>query len=75
MVSSKVTIEDIRNIGYGGKLIVRLPDYAACVSAKNLVSHVRKMYPREDGKYYFCSVDSKTNTVEISVIDVLEKKQ
>lgn len=73
MVSSKVTIEDIRNIGYGGKLRVQLPDYAACVSAKNLVSHVRKMYPREDGKYYFCSVDSKNNTVEISVIDAPEK--
>lgn len=70
MVASKVTIEDIRNIGYGGKLKVELPDYAACVSAKNLVSHVRKMYPREDGKYYKASVDSKNNTIEISVIDM-----
>ena len=69
MVASKISVEDIKNIGYGGKLKVELPDYAACVSAKNLVSHVRKMYPREDGKYYFCSVDSKKNTVEISVID------
>lgn len=73
MVSSKITIEDIRNIGYGGKLKVELPDYAACASAKNLVSHVRRMYPREDGKYYFCSVDSKTNTVEISVIDAPDR--
>lgn len=70
MVASKVTIEDIRNIGYGGKLKVELPDYAACVSAKQLVSHVRKRYPREDGKYYYASVDSKTNTIEISVIDM-----
>ena len=69
MVANKVTIEDIRNIGYGGKLKVELPDYAACVSAKNLVSHVRKMYPRNDGKYYKTSIDSKTNTIEISVID------
>lgn len=73
MVSSKVTIEDIRNIGYGGKLKVELPDYAACMSAKNLVSHVRRMYPREDGKYYKASVDSKTNTIEISVIDMPSK--
>lgn len=73
MVASKISVEDIKNIGYGGKLKVELPDYAACVSAKNLVSHVRKMHPREDGKYYFCSVDSKTNTVEISVIDAPEK--
>lgn len=70
MVSSKVTIEDIRNIGYGGKLKVELPDYAACVSAKSLVYHVRRRYPREDGKYYSCSIDSKKNTVEISVIDM-----
>ena len=69
MVAEKVTIEDIRNIGYGGKLKVSLPNYAACVSAKNLVSHVRKMYPREDGKYYKASIDSKANTIEISVID------
>ena len=69
MVASKISVEDIKNIGYGGKLKVVLPDYAACVSAKNLVSHVRKMYPREDGKYYFCSIDTKSNTVEISVID------
>lgn len=69
MVANKVTIEDIRNIGYLGKLKVSLPDYAACVSAKNLVAHVRKMYPREDGKYYKASIDSKSNTIEISVID------
>lgn len=73
MIASKITVDDIKNIGYGGKLKVVLPDYAACVSAKNLVSHVRKMYPREDGKYYFASVDSKTNTIEISVIDKPEK--
>ena len=74
MVASKVTVEDIRNIGYGGKLKVELPDYAACVSAKSLVSHVRRMYPREDGKYYYCSIDSNTNSVEISVIDTPTKK-
>ena len=69
MVASKISVEDIKNIGYGGKLKVVLPDYAACVSAKNLVSHVRKMYPLPAGQRYFCSVDSKTFTVEISVVD------
>jgi len=73
MKAEKVTINDIRNIGYGGKLVAELPNYAACVSAKNLVVHVRKMYPREDGKYYKTSIDSKTNTIEISVVDMPEK--
>jgi hypothetical protein len=74
MVASKVTIDDIRNIGYGGKLKVELPDYAACASAKSLVYYVRRMYPREDGKYYYCTIDSATNTVEISVIDTPTEK-
>ena len=69
MVADKISTNDIQNIGSGGTLEVKMPDYKACMSAKNLVSHVRKMYPREDGKYYFCSVDSKKFTVEISVID------
>ena len=70
MTANKVTIEDIRNIGTGGKLKVSLPTYGACVSAKNLVTHVKKMYPREDGKGYKTSIDSKTNTIEITVIDM-----
>ena len=73
MVANKVTIEDILNIGSDGKLKVSLPTYNACVSAKNLVTHVKKAYPREDGKIYKTSIDSKTNTIEISVIDNLEK--
>ena len=47
---------------------MRLPNYAACVSAKNIVTYVKKAYPREDGLTYTCSIDCDTNTIVIKTI-------
>ncbi len=71
MVADKIGVDDVRRIGKGGSLSVRLPDYKACVSAKNIVTYVKKAYPREDGLTYTCSIDCETNTI---VIKTIEKK-
>jgi len=69
MVSDKISTNDIQNIGTYGKLEVTLPDYKACMSAKNLVTYTKNMYPREDGLTYTISIDRDTNTISISTID------
>ena len=71
MVADKISVDDIKRIGRDGSLSVRLPSYAACVSAKNIVTYVKKAYPREDGLTYTCSIDCDTNTI---VIKTIEKK-
>ena len=71
MVADKISVDDIKRIGRDGSLSVRLPSYAACVSAKNIVTYVKKAYPREDGLTYTCSIDCDTNTI---VIMTIEKK-
>ena len=71
MVADKISVDDIKRIGREGSLSVRLPSYAACVSAKNIVTYVKKAYPREDGLTYTCSIDCDTNTI---VIKTIEKK-
>ena len=71
MVADKISVDDIKRIGREGSLSVRLPSYAACVSAKNIVTYVKKAYPREDGLTYTCSIDCDTNTI---VIMTIEKK-
>ncbi|MBR5728595.1 MAG: hypothetical protein IKX61_00075 [Prevotella sp.] len=68
MVAEKLSTNDIRGIGVGGVLEVTLPDYKACMSAKNLVTYTKNMYPREDGMTYTCSIDSATNTISIKVV-------
>ncbi len=67
MKAETISVNDIRAIGVGGQLQVTMPDYKATVSARNLVSYVRKAYPREDGLTYKTSTDVKTNTITISV--------
>ena len=69
MVANKVGTEDILNIGAYGKLTVKLPNYAAVESAKNLVTRAKARYPRTDGMAYTTSVDKSTNTITISVVD------
>lgn len=69
MVASKVGTEDFQNIGLFGQLKVRLPDYAAVESVKNLVTRAKVRHPRADGMTYTCSVDKKTNTITIRVVD------
>ena len=49
MKASKIQVSDIRSIGVGGSITVELPNYLACVSAKNTVGYVKKAYPRADG--------------------------
>jgi hypothetical protein len=68
MVSSKVSTSDINNIGSFGKLVVTLPDYAACETAKNLVTRAKSRYPRQDGLTYTTSIDKATNTITIEVV-------
>ena len=69
MVSDKVSTSDIRNIGSYGSLVVTLPNYKSCMSAKNLVTYTKNMYPREDGLTYTMSIDRDTNTIVIRTID------
>ena len=68
MVANKVGTEDIINIGAFGKLIARLPDYAAVESVKNLVTRAKARHPRQDGLTYTTSVDKETNTITIEVV-------
>ncbi len=69
MIANKVSSSDIRGIGKYGILEVTLPDYKACMSAKNLVTYTKNMYPREDGLTYSCSINRDTNTISIRTID------
>lgn len=68
MKADKITVDDIRGIGTFGQLKVELPDFLATVSARNLVSYVRKAYKRDDGLDYATSTDVTTNTITISTI-------
>ena len=69
MVADKISTRDIRSIGKDGTLEVTLPNYRACVSAKNLVTYVKNMYPREDGQTYRISINRETSTITIKAID------
>lgn len=68
MIADKITTNDIQSIGTGGTLEVTLPDYKACMSAKNMVTYTRNMYPREDGMVYTCSINRDTHTITIKVV-------
>lgn len=69
MITEKISTNDIQRIGTNGTLEVTLPNYGACIAAKNLVSYTKKRYPREDGMTYTCSVDSDTCTIVIKVVE------
>ena len=68
MVAERISTNDIQSIGKGGTLEVTLPDYKACMSAKNLVTYTKNMYPREDGMTYTCSINRDTHTIVIKVV-------
>lgn len=68
MVAERISTNDIQSIGKGGTLEVTLPDYKACMSAKNLVTYTKNMYPREDGMTYTCSINRDTHTIIIKVV-------
>ena len=69
MVADKISTTDIQGMGAYGILEVTLPDYKACMSAKNLVTYTKNMYPRKDGLTYTCSIDRDTHTITIKVVD------
>lgn len=69
MIADKISSSDIRSIGKYGILEVTLPDYKACMSAKNLVTYTKNMYPREDGLTYSCSINRDTHTITIKTVD------
>lgn len=68
MVAERISTNDIQSIGKGGTLEVTLPSYKACMSAKNLVTYTKNMYPREDGMTYTCSINRDTHTIIIKVV-------
>ena len=69
MVADKISTTDVQSIGKYGTLEVTLPDYKACMSAKNIVTYTKNMYPREDGLTYTCSINRDTHTITIRVVD------
>lgn len=69
MVAERLSTNDIQSIGRNGTLEVTLPDYKACMSAKNLVTYTKNMYPREDGLTYTCSINRDTHTITIKVVE------
>jgi len=75
MTANKISTGDIQNIGKNGVLEVTLPDYKACMSAKNLVTYTKNMYPREDGMTYTVSINRNTNTIRIEVVSPEELKK
>lgn len=68
MTAARISTSDIRGIGTNGVLEVTLPDYKACMTAKNLVTYTKNMYPREDGMTYTCSINRDTFTITIKVV-------
>lgn len=53
-----ITVQDLKNL-VDRKLSLQMPDYAAAVSTRNLVSYVRKAHPLPKG------LAIETNTVEM----------
>lgn len=72
MIADKISTNDIQSIGKGGTLVVKLPNYMACMSAKNLVTYTKNAHPREDGMTYTCNIDRNTNTITIKVVESQE---
>ena len=63
MRTNKIKVEDIKAIGPNSSIVVELPNYLSCISAKNLVGYVKKAYPRDDGMKYFTSIDGNVITI------------
>ncbi len=54
---NNITIEDIKGVQKGKSTTFVLPDYAAVVSARNLLSYFRRRYPPDEGWQYRAHVD------------------
>ena len=73
--AKKIQVEDIKRIGKDGSITIELPNYLACVSAKNLVGYVKKAYPREDGEIYYCRISGTTITIGVSKPEDLTRRR
>lgn len=74
MIAKTITVEDLRNL-VGRKLVVQMPDYKATVSARNVVSYVRKAYPLPAEYDYETSTDTETNTFTVKVVNKFDNIQ
>lgn len=68
----KLTIQDIKDVKKGGSATFVLADYAAVVSAKNLLSYVRRRYPPDNGWRYRAHVDAP-KIIQIELTSQIEK--
>lgn len=75
MKASKIQVSDIRSIGVGGSITVELPNYLACVSAKNTVGYVKKAYPRTDGNVYYCRINSNVITIGVAEPEKVNRRK
>lgn len=70
MVTKTISVEDIKNIAER-RVTATVPDYAAAVSIRNLVSYCRKAYPLATGETYVTNTVKEDNsdrwTITISV--------
>lgn len=68
MIAKTISVEDLKNL-VDRKLVVQMPDFKATVSARNLVSYMRKAYPLPSNLDYATSTDTESNVFTVSVID------
>lgn len=74
MIAKTITVEDLRNL-VGRKLVVQMPDYKATVSARNVVSYVRRAYPLPAEYDYETSTDTLTNTFTVRIVNKFDNIQ
>lgn len=74
MEAKSITVQDLKNLAER-KLSVQMPDYAAAVSTRNLVSYVRKAHPLPKGlNYETTTVEMDNGGYEITVSVTGEEK-
>lgn len=67
MEAKSITVQDLKNLA-DRKLVVQMPDYAAAVSTRNLVSYVRKAHPLPKGENYETSItETQDGGYEIAI--------
>ena len=75
MVTNSVSVQDLKNLACK-KIAVQMPNFAATVSTRNLVSYVRKAYPLPKGLNYETStVELENGDWEITISIVGEEKE
>lgn len=73
MIAKTITVEDLKNL-VDRKLSVQMPDFKATVSARNLVSYMRKAYPLPSNLDYVTSTDTDTNVFTVSIVNKFENE-